>query len=157
VVDLELADEVEVSPPKKRRGAMRSKCSAKNDATGKRAQILNGVHATGKDVGGEDAQVTDHRESYEGFAKAASHPMNSDSEQTIHDGGSANKRSQKIATSKSTLNESGRAVRSTWEYCLSELADYRKIHGHCNVPKGYSKKTSWLCGSQTKGLAIGCT
>jgi hypothetical protein len=24
---------------------------------------------------------------------------------------------------------------------LSELADYRKIHGHCNVPKGYSENT----------------
>jgi hypothetical protein len=35
---------------------------------------------------------------------------------------------------------------------LSELADYRKIHGHCNVPRNYSEKTlSWLIGSQTKG------
>jgi hypothetical protein len=27
----------------------------------------------------------------------------------------------------------------TWEGRLSELADYCKIHGHCNVPKNYSK------------------
>jgi hypothetical protein len=29
---------------------------------------------------------------------------------------------------------------SAWEDRLSELADYRKIHGHCNVP-GYSENT----------------
>jgi hypothetical protein len=27
----------------------------------------------------------------------------------------------------------------TWEDRLSELADYRKVHGHCNVPHRYSK------------------
>jgi hypothetical protein len=27
----------------------------------------------------------------------------------------------------------------SWEARLSQLADYRKIHGHCNVPKGYSE------------------
>jgi hypothetical protein len=26
---------------------------------------------------------------------------------------------------------------AAWEDRLSELADYRKIHGHCNVPKRY--------------------
>jgi hypothetical protein len=28
---------------------------------------------------------------------------------------------------------------TSWEARLSELADYRKIHGHCNVPTRYSK------------------
>jgi hypothetical protein len=28
-----------------------------------------------------------------------------------------------------------------WEVRLSELADYRNIQGHCNVPAGYSKNT----------------
>jgi hypothetical protein len=28
---------------------------------------------------------------------------------------------------------------TAWEDRLSELADYRKIHGHCNVPKNYSE------------------
>jgi predicted chitinase len=28
-----------------------------------------------------------------------------------------------------------------WEGCLNELAEYRKIHGHCNVPKHYSENT----------------
>jgi hypothetical protein len=27
----------------------------------------------------------------------------------------------------------------TWEDRLSELADYRKLHGHCNVPRNYSE------------------
>jgi hypothetical protein len=34
---------------------------------------------------------------------------------------------------------------------LSELADYRKIHGHCNVPRRYSKTTNLGSGSQPKG------
>jgi hypothetical protein len=32
---------------------------------------------------------------------------------------------------------------------LSEL-DYRKIHGHCNVPLNTVKTPSWLSGSKTK-------
>jgi hypothetical protein len=73
---------------------------------------------------------------------AVSHPMNSDSEQTSRDDGSANKRSQKLSTTKPPSNASGRQGRvSAWEERLSELADYRKIHGHCNVPSRYSKNT----------------
>jgi hypothetical protein len=30
---------------------------------------------------------------------------------------------------------------TAWEGRLSELADYRKIHGHCNVPQRYSENT----------------
>jgi hypothetical protein len=30
-------------------------------------------------------------------------------------------------------------LRPIWEDRLSELADYRKIHGHCIVPQRYSK------------------
>jgi transposase-like protein len=30
---------------------------------------------------------------------------------------------------------------ANWEGSLSELADYRKIHGHCNVPNRYSENT----------------
>ncbi len=29
-------------------------------------------------------------------------------------------------------------LRPLWEDRLSELAEYRKIHGHCNVPQIYS-------------------
>jgi hypothetical protein len=126
VFDLELADEGEViSPHEKRR------------ATGDCAQNLKGSHATEKDVGGEDAQVTDRREFHEGFATtaAASHPMNSDSEQTSRDDGPANKRSRKPSTSKVASIVSGRQGRvSACEDRLGELADYREIHGHCNVP-----------------------
>jgi hypothetical protein len=28
---------------------------------------------------------------------------------------------------------------TAWEDRLTELAEYRKIHGHCNVPKRYSE------------------
>jgi hypothetical protein len=38
------------------------------------------IEATEKDVGSEDAQVADHRESHEGIAVDSSQPMNSDSE-----------------------------------------------------------------------------
>jgi hypothetical protein len=38
-------------------------------------------------------------------------------------------------------------VTVTWEERLSELAEYRKIHGHCNVPRNYSKNiqlANWI-------------
>jgi hypothetical protein len=37
---------------------------------------------------------------------------------------------------------------------LCELADYRKIHGHCNVPYKYSENTKLAVGA-TKGLNQG--
>jgi hypothetical protein len=153
VVDLELADKVEVSvsPHKrKRRHAVNNKQSAKNGTVGKYARILKGVEATEEDVGIEDAQVADHRESHEGViaAEAASHPMNSVSEQNRRDDGSASKYSEKLSTSRSPSKESGRQSKvSAWEVRLSELADYRRIHGHCNVPQRYSENTklgSWV-------------
>jgi transposase-like protein len=30
---------------------------------------------------------------------------------------------------------------TAWEFRLSELADYRKVHGHCNVPQKYSENS----------------
>jgi hypothetical protein len=33
----------------------------------------------------------------------------------------------------------GDLPRASWEYRLSELADYRRIHGHCSVPERYSE------------------
>jgi hypothetical protein len=33
---------------------------------------------------------------------------------------------------------------AAWENRLSELADYRKIHGHCNVPRRYSENPQWV-------------
>jgi hypothetical protein len=145
-VDLELADEGEISvaPHRKRRGVVRIERSAKNDAVC--LQIRKGVEAT--EVGSEGAQVADHRESHKGIASAASHPMNSDSEQTSRNDGSANKHSQKVSTSKPPSNASGRQRRvSAWEDRLSELADYRKIYGRCNVLQRYSeisKLANWV-------------
>jgi hypothetical protein len=39
---------------------------------------------------------------------------------------------------------------AAWEDRLRQLADYHKIHGHCNVPHNYSKtnKLSWWVSSQ---------
>jgi hypothetical protein len=40
-----------------------------------------------------------------------------------------------------------------WEDRLSELADYRYIHGHCNVPKNYSensKLANWVTTQRFK-------
>jgi hypothetical protein len=201
VFDLELADEMEViSPPKKRRDSVKSKRSAKSDAAGSCAQILEGVHVTERDVGSEDAQVTDHRESHQCLTAAASHPMNAYSKLTSRDDGSKNQRSpphntkrfgvvrsernvkhdaarkcaqirkgvhttdkdvdsedsehislddgtatklsKKVSTSKPPSNASGQQLRvTTREVRLCELAEYRHIHGHCNVPMGYSKNS----------------
>jgi hypothetical protein len=41
---------------------------------------------------------------------------------------------------------------AAWEDRLSELADYHKIHGHCNVPKNYSENTqlgTWVTTQRT--------
>jgi hypothetical protein len=128
VFDLELADEVEVGVTMhvNRRSVMKSEHSAKNDPAGNCAHIPKGVYATEKDLASEDAQATDHLECHESINGAAPHPMNSDSEQTSRDDGwSPNKHSNKRLTSQGIA----------WENCLSELADYRKIYGHCNIPR----------------------
>jgi hypothetical protein len=157
VVDLERANEVEVvSPHKKRRGAVRSERSAMNEAAGNCVQIRKAVKATEKDVGSEDVQVTDHRESHEGIAAAAatSHPMDSDFEQRRRDDASTNKRSHEVSTSKLPSNASGHQwMASAWEDRLSELAAYRTVHGHCNVPQRYSEHSmlgNWVQAQRTQ-------
>jgi hypothetical protein len=37
---------------------------------------------------------------------------------------------------------------------LSELADYRKIHGHCNVPRNNSENAKLANGSQQRQLQV---
>ncbi len=71
--------------------------------------------------------------------------MNSDSEKPIQNDGSANYYYEKLSTSEPPSNESGRRSRvSVWEFRLGELADYRKKHGHCNIPISYSSERSKL-------------
>jgi hypothetical protein len=42
---------------------------------------------------------------------------------------------------------------AAWEDSLSQLVDYRKVHGHCDVPQSYTSKnaklTNWV-GTQRK-------
>jgi hypothetical protein len=134
---------------KKRRGVVRGDPSVRNDAAGLRLQTLEGVKATERDAGSVDAQVADHRESHEGIAAAAaaSHPMNSGPEQTSRNDGSTNTNSQKIQKSKSQSNASVRQWVSAWDDRLCELADYRKIYRHCNVPTGMRYKESAKLGT----------
>jgi predicted chitinase len=105
-------------------------------------------------VGGEDTQAADHRESDESIVAAASQPMNSDSEQISRNERSAKKRSKKRSTSKPSSSASGREGKvSSWKIRFSELADYRKIYGHCNVPTDYSenlKLSKWVANQRTK-------
>jgi hypothetical protein len=131
VIDPELLKEIEVSPNRKRRGVARSKRSARNDVAGKYAEFRKRGEASERDVGSNYAQVVEHRESHE----AETHPMDSDSDQISRDDGSANEHSLGRSTSKHASNAHGRK----WEDRLSELADYRKIHGHCNVPHSCSE------------------
>jgi hypothetical protein len=148
VFDLELADGVEVvSPSKKRHRVAKVIPNGENYAVRNCAQILKGVNATEKDVDGEDAQGVDHRDFHEGtdVTVAASHSMNSDSEQTGHNSGSANEHFEKQEATKPPSNALGFQGRaSLWEDRLTELTEYFKIHGHCDVPQGYSK-TAKLC------------
>jgi hypothetical protein len=42
---------------------------------------------------------------------------------------------------------------TAWEDRLSELADYRKIQGHCNVPHRYNENSNlgyWVGNQRTK-------
>jgi hypothetical protein len=114
VVDVELADGVEVVTPhhKKRGGRVKS--------------IL--LRAAERGVGSEDVQVADHREAHEGIIAATPPPS-----VVIVAAG---------ATAASRLQS-----KVSWEDRWIELADYRKVHGHCNVPKNYSensKLASWV-------------
>jgi hypothetical protein len=93
-----------------------------------------GVEAAKRSAGSKYVQVVEHRES----RKAKTHPIDSDSNKISRDyAWSANEHSQKRSNSKHAFNPYGRR----WEDCLSELADYRKIHGHCNVPQSWSENT----------------
>jgi hypothetical protein len=81
-------------------------------------QIVKGDHATEKDVDSEDSEQISRRD------------------------GSANKNSQKLSISKPPSNASRRQYSvSAWEDRLSELSNYRKTRGHCNVPQNYSENT----------------
>jgi hypothetical protein len=47
---------------------------------------------------------------------------------------------------------SGPSWKASWEGRLSELADYRKIHGHCKVPRSYSESMKlgrWVAQQNT--------
>jgi hypothetical protein len=143
VVHMKLAGKVavSVSAHKERRGAVKS---SNNDT------VEYYLEATEKDVGSEDALVVEYRESYQGViaAGAASHLMNLDSEQTSQNDGSTNKHSREASTSERPSNASGRQSKVfAGEDRLSELADYRRIHGHGNVPvrrSGNSKLAKWV-------------
>jgi hypothetical protein len=147
VVDLEFADEVEVSVSAHRR---KRRDVVENEQSGKSKE---GVEATENGVGNEYAQVAAHRESHQIViaAAAALHLMNSNSEQISRGDGYTNTHSQKVSTSKPPSNELGRQSKaSLWEVRLSELTDYCKIHGHCNVPRGYSENTMLACWVSTQ-------
>jgi hypothetical protein len=127
VADLELADEVEKLPQTKRPGAVRSDPSVRNDAAGNFAQVLKGVEATAKKV-----------------------PVKTQSKQAQTMGlQPATKHFQKLSTSKPPSN----AWSVIWEDRLSELANYRKIHGHCNILYKYSKNyklAQWVVTQRTQ-------
>jgi hypothetical protein len=144
---------VDLEHNKKRRGVVKIEPSGKNDAAGECVQNLKGDHATEKDDCSEDGEIAEHRESHEGIqiAVAVSQPMISDLKQTSRKDGSANKHSQKLSTFKAPSKESGRQSKvSAWEDRLGDLAGYRKINGHCNVPRNSetSKLATWVAGQR---------
>ena len=197
---------------------MQSERIAKNGAAGNCAQIPIGVHATEKDVGIEDTQVADHRESHESLTAGANAETQNwqdeamgvristpekyrpQSRRQTRRGGNAGfspgktvcaslltiAKSTGIAMSLATTSKLGMWVANQrryyrlqlygisivydalpypsigkprfrmrfcvtiWEDRLSELADYRKIHGNAMFLKTTAKGLSWLLGSQPK-------
>jgi hypothetical protein len=44
-----------------------------------------------------------------------------------------------------------RGANCTWDERLNELAEYRKVHAHCNVPRNYSENTklgTWVANQR---------
>jgi hypothetical protein len=95
----------------------------------KRRGIMNGDRSVKSDVAGNCAQLL------------KGHHSDTSEETSRDDGGSANEHSQKLSTS-------GKQWRvSAWYDRLRELAVYREIHGHCNIPYKYSeniKLADWV-------------
>jgi hypothetical protein len=177
VVDMELADQVEVSPHRKRRGDMKDEPSAKNDVAGKCGQVLEGVHTTEKDVGAlEDrfratwndrlSELAEYRKIHghcnvPQYRKIHGHcngPQRS-SENTklsrwverqrgnywVHREGKASPMTAFRIQELESLGFEWRVCVTTWGDSLNELAEYRKIHGHCNVlRKDDSKVSRWV-------------
>jgi hypothetical protein len=77
------------------------------------------------------------------------------------------RKKRRAARSERSGKASGQQLKITaWEDRLSELADYHKIHGHCNVPRNYSEKSKlgkWVANQrsyyrlQVKGKASSLT
>jgi hypothetical protein len=177
VVDLELADEAEVVLPNiKRRGALRSKRSGKNDAAESGAETLEEVedrlsefarikasrrhtrYSKWRDRFNELAEY--HKEHgncnvprrYSENIKLAQWVQAQRSTYWLYlDGKKSPMTTFRTRKLKSLGFEWGiRAV--AWDDCLSELAEYRKIHGHCNVPRKYgenAKLATWVAKQRT--------
>jgi hypothetical protein len=150
--DKEESSKVEVSPHnKERRGVVKIERNVKNDAAGECVLILKGDHVIEEDASSEDGEIAEHHESHEGIAAAASHPINLDSEQTCRGYGSANKHSQRLSTFEPPSNASGQQGSAAWEDRLGALANYRNIHGHCNVPPKHGENTklgNWVASQR---------
>jgi hypothetical protein len=123
VVDLELAEEVEVSPNKKRRGVK---------------------------VAWEDRldELADYRvkhghcnvpQSYRENTKLAQWVANQRKQHRLHLEGKTSPMTTLRSQELESLGFEWRVYVTSWEDRLSELADYRKIHGHCNVPPRYQE------------------
>jgi hypothetical protein len=141
VVDLELADEVGVvSPHKKRRGGVRSKPSGNNDASvpslplsRKRTLPISRKRPREKEGSFNDTNP-----------RIENGPENKTAKGSAEFIVDLLELADEVETSVQQWRDSTREDR------LSELADYRKIHGHCNVPKNCSEnsKLAYWVGTQ---------
>jgi hypothetical protein len=92
------------------------------------------------------------RKNEESSKNGAYHPSNENHPGNRNDR-SANEYSQSPSSSEPPSNASGRKSNSPWEFRFSELSDYRKIHGNCNVPQHYSENAklgSWVKTQRTQ-------
>jgi hypothetical protein len=164
--DLELTDEVEVQKQRERRGDLRSVPSVKNDTTGNCAQTLEGVHATTeKEVGALKDRLSaawnDRLSELADYRKIHGHcnvPYRF-SENTklgqwvskqrqrywLRQEGKKSPMTTFRIQELERLSFEWRVSGTPWEDRLKELAEYRKIHGHCNVLRSYnSKLAKWV-------------
>jgi hypothetical protein len=176
--DLEFADEVEVSvsPHKKRRGGvMKSKRSAENgagvEATGEDIGNEGSEETSREDGSGQQWRVSaweDRLSELASYRKLHGHcnvPLSYGENPQLAKW-VANQRTKYILrvkgkTSPMTLSRIQKlesldfewdSHSAVWKNRMSELADYRKIHGHCNIPHNYSenmKLGQWVSTQRT--------
>jgi hypothetical protein len=163
VFDLELADDVEVSPHKNHWRMVGGKCSI---LTTERVKALEGSGFLGSlsRSSWDDRlrELADYRKihghcnvsnSCREDPKLANWVRTQRTQYKLHVEGKASHMTLSRIQELEIMGFEWGVCNASWEARLSELADYRKIHGHCNATKSHnnnSKLVHWVKNQRTQ-------